>query len=57
VPVFVSSAWGLTFSAHRLLHVLAAGVYVASLVKDSICSPRPYAPPVTRLSGYLSEDV
>ena len=30
--------------------VLALGVYCSSVVKDLICSPRPFAPPVTRLS-------
>ncbi|KAJ3501621.1 hypothetical protein NLJ89_g9257 [Agrocybe chaxingu] len=33
-----------------LLIVLALGVYFASVVKDLICSPRPFAPPVTRLT-------
>lgn len=32
----------------RLIFVLALGVYVTSFVKDLMCSPRPYAPPVTR---------
>ncbi|KZT00509.1 uncharacterized protein LAESUDRAFT_553458 [Laetiporus sulphureus 93-53] len=30
--------------------VLALGVYMASFIKDSVCSPRPFAPPVTRLT-------
>lgn len=34
----------------RIVQVLAAGVYFCSLVKDLICCPRPFAPPVTRLS-------
>ncbi|KAF9458927.1 hypothetical protein BDZ94DRAFT_1200301 [Collybia nuda] len=33
-----------------LLIVLALGVYCSSFVKDLICSPRPFAPPVTRLT-------
>lgn len=33
-----------------LLLVLAMGVYTSSFVKDLFCSPRPFAPPVTRLS-------
>ncbi|KAG9093255.1 hypothetical protein FS749_014775 [Ceratobasidium sp. UAMH 11750] len=33
-----------------LLHVLAAGVYFSSLIKDLICSPRPFEPTVTRLT-------
>ena len=34
----------------RLLLMLAIGVYVSSVFKDFCCSPRPFAPPVTRLS-------
>ncbi|EGN92487.1 hypothetical protein SERLA73DRAFT_190962 [Serpula lacrymans var. lacrymans S7.3] len=34
----------------RLLFVLAFGVYLSSVLKDFICSPRPFAPPVTRLT-------
>ncbi|EPQ53728.1 hypothetical protein GLOTRDRAFT_63378 [Gloeophyllum trabeum ATCC 11539] len=33
-----------------LLFVLSTGVYVSSVLKDAVCSPRPYAPPVTRLT-------
>ncbi|KAG1801268.1 PAP2 superfamily-domain-containing protein [Suillus variegatus] len=33
-----------------LVIVLASGVYVASFLKDLICSPRPLVPPVTRLT-------
>ncbi|KAF8653533.1 hypothetical protein AX14_008296 [Amanita brunnescens Koide BX004] len=33
-----------------LVLVLAFGVYLTSFVKDLVCSPRPFAPPVTRLS-------
>ncbi|KAG5647237.1 hypothetical protein DXG03_000772 [Asterophora parasitica] len=33
-----------------LLLVLALGVYFSSFIKDLICSPRPFAPPVTRLT-------
>lgn len=35
---------------HRLINQLGTGVYLASLLKDLVCSPRPFAPPVTRLS-------
>ncbi|TCD68717.1 hypothetical protein EIP91_010001 [Steccherinum ochraceum] len=35
---------------HGLLLVLAFGVYASSFLKDLICAPRPYAPPVTRLT-------
>jgi hypothetical protein len=41
-------------SSCRLLVVLALGVYCSSFVKDLICSPRPFAPPVTRLSKITS---
>ncbi|TFK49275.1 hypothetical protein OE88DRAFT_1662718 [Heliocybe sulcata] len=33
-----------------LLFVLSTGVYATSVIKDLICSPRPHAPPVTRLT-------
>lgn len=32
-----------------LVNVLAFGVYFSSAIKDAICVPRPYSPPVTRL--------
>ena len=32
--------------------MLSAGVYVSSFMKDLCCVPRPYAPPVTRLSEF-----
>ena len=34
----------------RLCYALAFGVYISSFLKDLVCSPRPYAPPVVRLS-------
>ena len=40
----------LRLTRYRLLFVLALGVYASSFVKDLVCSPRPYAPPVARLS-------
>ncbi|KAK7462727.1 Long-chain base-1-phosphate phosphatase [Stygiomarasmius scandens] len=33
-----------------LITVLASGVYFSSFIKDLLCSPRPFAPPVTRLT-------
>lgn len=33
-----------------LIFVLATGVYVSSFLKDLICAPRPYTPPVSRLT-------
>ena len=37
--------------------VLALGVYSSSVVKDLICSPRPFAPPVTRLSTFFLQQI
>jgi hypothetical protein len=34
----------------RLCNALGFGVYISSVLKDMVCSPRPYAPPVVRLS-------
>ncbi|EAU82992.1 sphingosine-1-phosphate phosphatase [Coprinopsis cinerea okayama7 len=36
--------------ARGLVMVLAAGVYLSSVLKDMFCSPRPFAPPVVRLT-------
>ncbi|KAJ4466322.1 sphingosine-1-phosphate phosphatase [Lentinula aciculospora] len=33
-----------------LVMVMGGGVYASSIVKDFVCSPRPLAPPVTRLT-------
>ncbi|KAJ7742179.1 sphingosine-1-phosphate phosphatase [Mycena maculata] len=33
-----------------LIVVLTVGIYITSVVKDLFCSPRPFAPPVTRLT-------
>ncbi|KAI0341413.1 hypothetical protein BDW22DRAFT_1332802 [Trametopsis cervina] len=33
-----------------LIFVLSLGVYLSSFMKDLACSPRPFSPPVTRLS-------
>ncbi|KIM59073.1 hypothetical protein SCLCIDRAFT_16570 [Scleroderma citrinum Foug A] len=33
-----------------LVVVLASGAYLSSFIKDLVCSPRPFAPPVTRLT-------
>ncbi|KZV99226.1 hypothetical protein EXIGLDRAFT_605949 [Exidia glandulosa HHB12029] len=33
-----------------LLYMLTIGVYVSSFIKDLVCAPRPFAPPVTRLT-------
>ncbi|KAH9932312.1 uncharacterized protein B0H18DRAFT_987534 [Fomitopsis serialis] len=52
---FMISLPAFVFFGHReivpgLLMVLALGVYASSFVKDAVCSPRPFAPPVTRLT-------
>jgi len=36
-----------------LVIVLASGVYFTSFAKDLFCAPRPFAPPVTRLSKFI----
>ncbi|KAG8937031.1 hypothetical protein FRC02_008138 [Tulasnella sp. 418] len=52
---FMTMLPALFFFGHEevgrgLVNVIGIGVYLSSLVKDSICSPRPFAPPVTRLT-------
>ncbi|KAF8605669.1 hypothetical protein BDV93DRAFT_521493 [Ceratobasidium sp. AG-I] len=42
--------FGYPVAGLGLLQVLAAGVYFSSLIKDLICSPRPFEPTVTRLT-------
>jgi hypothetical protein len=34
----------------RMLNVVGLGIYVSSFAKDLVCTPRPYSPPVVRLS-------
>ena len=33
-----------------LVVILGFGVYLSSFLKDLVCAPRPYSPPVERLS-------
>ncbi|GAA5833475.1 hypothetical protein JCM5353_008065 [Sporobolomyces roseus] len=48
IPIW---AWyGFPEVARGLLYVLAAGGYVTSVLKDAFCVPRPFSPPVIRLS-------
>ncbi|GAA5883597.1 hypothetical protein JCM16303_004906 [Sporobolomyces ruberrimus] len=48
IPIW---AWyGFPEVARGLLYVLAAGGYVTSVLKDAFCVPRPFSPPVHRLS-------
>ncbi|EKM76419.1 hypothetical protein AGABI1DRAFT_78483 [Agaricus bisporus var. burnettii JB137-S8] len=42
--------FGYTDLARGLLSALSIGVYCSSVVKDLFCSPRPFSPPVTRLT-------
>ncbi|GAB1527927.1 dihydrosphingosine 1-phosphate phosphatase [Rhizoctonia solani] len=44
--------FGYPMVGFGLLYVLAAGVYFSSLIKDLICSPRPFEPTVTRLTMF-----
>ncbi|KAI0747169.1 PAP2-domain-containing protein [Daedaleopsis nitida] len=48
LPIFFF--FGAPESGRGLLVTLAVGVYVSSFIKDLCCAPRPYAPPVTRLT-------
>ncbi|TEB29871.1 hypothetical protein FA13DRAFT_1755388 [Coprinellus micaceus] len=40
----------LPITSRALVIVLAAGVYLSSVLKDLFCAPRPFAPPVVRLT-------
>ncbi|KAG6333952.1 hypothetical protein ID866_5135 [Astraeus odoratus] len=42
--------FGYSDLGRGLIFVLASGVYVSSFIKDLVCSPRPFAPPVHRLT-------
>ncbi|KAH7882264.1 hypothetical protein F5I97DRAFT_1931462 [Phlebopus sp. FC_14] len=42
--------FGYSELGRGLIFVLASGVYFSSFIKDLVCSPRPLAPPVTRLT-------
>ncbi|KZT61729.1 acid phosphatase/Vanadium-dependent haloperoxidase [Calocera cornea HHB12733] len=42
--------FGYPVMGRGLVHVLSFGVYASTFVKDSICAPRPFSPPVTRLT-------
>lgn len=41
---------GSRYFGRGLVNTLAFGVYVSSAIKDLLCVPRPYSPPVTRLT-------
>ncbi|KZO92042.1 acid phosphatase/Vanadium-dependent haloperoxidase [Calocera viscosa TUFC12733] len=42
--------FGYPKTGRGLVHVLSFGVYASTFVKDSICAPRPFSPPTTRLT-------
>ncbi|KAH9961635.1 hypothetical protein BGW80DRAFT_1210922 [Lactifluus volemus] len=48
LPIFFFLGYGEL--GRGLCYALAFGVYLSSFLKDMVCSPRPYAPPVTRLT-------
>lgn len=50
--IFLPAAFwfGNPYFARGLVNVLAFGVYFSSAIKDLLCVPRPYSPPVTRLT-------
>lgn len=51
LPMF--AFFGHDSTSRALVIVLAAGVYLSSVLKDLFCAPRPFAPPVVRLSAFL----
>ncbi|TIA92513.1 hypothetical protein E3P99_00588 [Wallemia hederae] len=46
IPYF----WGHAEQGRALLQTLAASVWITCLMKDFCCVPRPYSPPVSRIS-------
>ncbi|WWC97890.1 hypothetical protein V866_004778 [Kwoniella sp. B9012] len=42
--------FGFPLKGRVLLHVVGMGIYISSFAKDLVCTPRPYSPPVIRLS-------
>ncbi|KAH7098070.1 phosphatidic acid phosphatase type 2/haloperoxidase [Auriculariales sp. MPI-PUGE-AT-0066] len=50
--IFLPAFFFFGFAEHGrgLLFMLCIGVYVSSVIKDLLCAPRPFAPPVTRLT-------
>lgn len=50
--IFLPTAFwiGSRYFGRGLVNTLAFGVYLSSAIKDLFCVPRPYSPPVTRLT-------
>ncbi|RSH95324.1 hypothetical protein EHS25_000411 [Saitozyma podzolica] len=42
--------FGYPYKGRGMLHVVGLGIYISSFAKDLVCTPRPYSPPVVRLS-------
>lgn len=42
--------FGAGDAGRSLLYILAAGGYITSVIKDLFCVPRPFSPPLVRLS-------
>ncbi|WVR09120.1 hypothetical protein IAU60_006182 [Kwoniella sp. DSM 27419] len=42
--------FGYPIKGRGLLYVVGLGIYTSSFAKDLVCTPRPYSPPVIRLS-------
>nr|XP_018259107.1 uncharacterized protein I303_08651 [Kwoniella dejecticola CBS 10117]OBR81265.1 hypothetical protein I303_08651 [Kwoniella dejecticola CBS 10117] len=42
--------FGFPVKARGLLYVVGMGIHISSFAKDLVCTPRPYSPPVIRLS-------
>ncbi|WVQ93301.1 hypothetical protein IAU59_000369 [Kwoniella sp. CBS 9459] len=48
LPIFFF--FGDPLKGRGLLYIVGLGIYVSSFAKDLVCTPRPYSPPVVRLS-------
>lgn len=50
--IFLPAAFWISsrYYGRGLVNTLAFGVYLSSAIKDLFCVPRPYSPPVTRLT-------
>ncbi|WVQ81355.1 hypothetical protein IAT38_003478 [Cryptococcus sp. DSM 104549] len=48
LPIFFF--FGFPLKGRGMLNVVGMGIYISSFSKDLVCTPRPYSPPVIRLS-------